>query len=170
MDAKELVVMQMQNHERNLSRVLDSLTQDEIAWRPSNGCNSIGLILYHLARADDSFTLPTLTGQKAIWESEEWCGRLGMPATESGGQYSAEQVNAFVPPALKELSAYSQAVRSKLLAHVQAMPAEEFDKKITVPYFGEMTVGGFVGIMIDHASQHIGEMSYLRGLQRGLNK
>lgn len=170
MDAKEFAVIQLMNQERNVQRVTDSLSQDEISWRPSCGCNSIGLILFHIAKGDDSFLLPNLTGQKAIWETEKWCDRLGMPVTESEGQYSAEQVNTFVPPCLKDLVAYAQAVRARLLAHIQAVKPEEFDRKITLPYFGEMTVAAFVAIMIDHASQHIGEMSYLRGLQRGLNK
>ncbi len=170
MDAKELIVIELMGLEKNLLRIMDTLTQKEISWRPATSCNSIGLILYHIARSDDSFTLPTLTGQKAAWETEGWCGTLGMSVTDSGGQYSAEQVDAFVPPPLKDLSAYSEAVRSKLLSHINAMKSEEFDKKVTVPYFGEMTVGAFLAIMIDHSSQHIGEMSYLRGLQRGLNK
>ena len=88
MDAKEYVVIELMGIERNVLRVMDTLTQQEIAWRPSCGCNSIGLILYHVARSDDSFTLPTLTGQKAVWETEKWCDRLGMPVTESGGQYT----------------------------------------------------------------------------------
>jgi len=170
MDAKEYVVIELMGVERNVLRVMDTLTQQEIAWRPSCGCNSIGLILYHVARSDDSFTLPTLTGQKAVWETEKWCDRLGMPVTESGGQYTEEQVNAFNPPPLKDLAAYSQAVRSKLLASVQEMKPGQFDQKITVPFFGEMTVAAFIALMISHSSQHIGEMSYLRGLQRGLNK
>ena len=61
-------------------------------------------------------------------------------------------------------------MRSKLLACVQEMKPDQFDKKITVPFFGEMTVAGFIATMMGHSSQHIGEMSYLRGLQRGLNK
>ena len=170
MDAREYVVIELMGLERTLLRVIGGLTQQEMAWRPSCGCNSIGLILFHVARSDDSFTLPTLTGQKAVWETEKWCDRLGMPVTERGGGYSAEQVNAFVVPPLKDLSAYSQAVRSKLLAHVKAMKPDEFDKKITVPYFGEMTIAAFIALMIGHASQHTGEMSYVRGLQRGLDK
>jgi hypothetical protein len=170
MDAREFAATQIANQERNLRRIMDTLTQEEIAWRPASACNSIGLLLYHIARSEDSFMLPTLTGQKAVWETERWCDRLGMPMTESGGQYSAEQVNTFVPPPLKELVAYSLKVHSKVLSHIRAMGPDEFDRKITVPYFGEMTVAGFVALMIDHSSQHIGEMSYLRGLQRGLNK
>lgn len=170
MELKEYIVIELMRVEGNILRILESLTQEEIAWRPSCGCNSIGLILFHIAKVDDSFILPILTGNKEIWEIEKWFEKLGLPITESGGQYTVEQVNAFKPPLLKDITAYSQAVRSKILSYVQEMKPNQFDRKTTVPYFGEMTIAEVLALMISHSSQHIGEMSYLRGLQRGLDK
>ena len=46
-----------------LERVLDSLTQQEVIWRPASGCNSIGLILFHLARSEDSMMQGILQGK-----------------------------------------------------------------------------------------------------------
>ena len=170
MELKDYIAIELIGQERNMSRVLDNLTQQEIAWRPSCACNSIGLILFHVARADDSFLLAKVMGQRELWESEKWCEKLCLPFSESGSQYSAEQVNAFSPPPLKDLMAYSRAVRSRIATSIKDMKSDQFDKKITLPFFGDMTIAAVVAIMIDHASQHIGEMSYLRGLQRGINK
>lgn len=170
MELKEYITSQLMGFERNIQRVLDTLTQQEIDWRPSSGCNSIGLILFHLSRSDDSFLLANILGEKELWQTEKWFEKLGFPATENGSQYSVDQVNAFRSPPLKDITAYSQAVHAKIMESVKEMKPEQFDKKLTVPYFGETTVGALVAIMMDHSSQHIGEISYLRGMQRGIDK
>ena len=170
MELKEYIAAELIGLERSKTRVLESLTQQEIAWRPAPACNSIGLILFHIARTDDSFLLPTLSGQKEIWNIDKWCDKLGLPVTESGSQYSAEQVNSFCPPPLEDIAAYSQAVGAKILTRIQEMKPDEFDKKITLPFFGETNIASVIALMISHTAQHLGEISYLRGLQRGLDK
>jgi uncharacterized damage-inducible protein DinB len=170
MEVKEYIVIQLTGLERNLQRVLEALTPQEIDWRPSSGCNSIGLILFHIARSDDSFVLANILGQKELWREDRWYEKLGFPATESASQYTTELVNAFCAPPLKDIVAYSQAVHARMVERVKEMKPDQFDKKLTVPFFGETTIGAMMAIMTDHASQHLGEISYLRGLQRGINK
>ncbi len=48
MDLKEYINMELDGVKRGIGRVLNGLTQEEIAWRPACGCNSIGLILFHI--------------------------------------------------------------------------------------------------------------------------
>jgi hypothetical protein len=39
-----------------------------------------------------------------------------------------------------------------------------------VSYLGDIAIGKLFARMIIHLSGHVGEMSYIRGLKRGLNK
>ena len=55
MEAKDYLLVELDGLERNFQRVIDGLKQEEIAWRPAFGANSIGLILFHMARSEDSF-------------------------------------------------------------------------------------------------------------------
>ncbi|MCX7911667.1 MAG: DinB family protein [Dehalococcoidales bacterium] len=170
MNLKEYIGLELDGIERGLKRVLDGLTQDEVKWRPCSGCNSIGLILFHIAKSEDSFVQVHLRGGKELWETEKWYERLGIDRNEAGAHYTVEQVNAFRVPELNRLLTYVDAVRAQTKAYLATLKDADFERKIKMPWGGEMPVAVVFSIIVGHASQHIGEMSYLRGMQRGLDK
>jgi uncharacterized damage-inducible protein DinB len=170
MELKDYILMEIEGLKRSSSRALDTLKQPELTWRPACGCNSIGLILFHIAKSEDSFIQARLRGQPELFESAKWYERLNLPRDEPGAHYTLDQVNAFPVPELKEMLAYYDAVRAGTLEYLKSLKAADFDKKITMPHFGEMPVASIFSIIASHTSQHIGEISYLRGLQRGMDK
>jgi len=93
-----------------------------------------------------------------------------MPASESGSGYTAEQAATFRVPELKDLLAYADAARAKTLEYLKTAPSNEFDRVINMPRFGDVTVGALFTLVIVHQAQHAGEIAYLRGMQRGMNK
>ena len=153
-----------------MDRVLDSLTQQEISWRPASGCNSTGLILFHVARSEDSFIQTRLKEKPQLWESDKWYEKFDLPVTEEGAHYTVDEVNTFQVPQLKDILAYGEAVRAKTKECLRGLNPEEFDRTITFPNFGELPVADIFALIVAHTSQHIGEISYLRGLQRGMDK
>jgi len=153
-----------------LDRTLNTLTQQEVMWRPASGCNSIGLLLFHIARSEDSIVQGILRGKPEIWKADKWYEKLGLPSEEAGGHYTVEQVNAFQVPELKDLLAYYDAVRASTKGYLRGMQLEEFEKKVTFPNFGELPASSVFSLIVTHTSEHIGEMSYLRGMQRGMDK
>lgn len=170
MEAKELLSIQFKGVKRGLDRVLEGLTQAEIAWRPASGCNSIGLILFHMARTDDGFLLGAMMGQPQLWEEGKWFGRLNLPAAESGHQYTIEQVNAFNVPPKSDLLAYVDAARAAVVTCIQRMTEADLTKIVKTPFMGDVPMQLFLAAMVGHAYMHVGEISYLRGIQRGLDK
>ena len=153
-----------------MDRALDGLTQEEICWRPSCGCNSIGLILFHLARSEDSFIQTRLKETPQLWESEKWYEKFDLPLTEEGAHYTVDEVNAFKVPPINDILAYYDAVRAKTKECLKGIKPEELDRNITFPNFGELPVASIFSLIVAHTSQHIGEISYLRGMQRGMDK
>jgi uncharacterized damage-inducible protein DinB len=170
MDLKAYIRMELDGVDRSLQRVTDSLTPGELKWQPATGCNSIGLILFHIAKSEDAFVQGILRKTKEVWETGEWYKKLKMDIKEAGAHYTVEQVNAFPVPELKVVMEYAVAVRTQTLAYLDAMKPEDFDKKLTLPHFGEVTVASIFSLTVSHNSQHVGEISYLRGLQRGMDK
>ena len=170
MELKEYICIELEDLGRELTTIMNGLTQQELTWRPACGCNSIGLILFHMARLEDWFVQARMQNETEVWEIEKWYQKLNLAENEAGSHYTVEQVNAFPVPKLKDLLAYHDAVRARTLNYLESLTASTFDSKITLPWTGEITVAATFSIMIGHASQHIGEMSYLRGLQRGLDK
>ena len=170
MELKEYLQIELDGLERSIKRVLNGLTQDEVTWRPACGCNSIGLILFHNARSEDSFVQARIRGKPEIWTTGQWHVKLHLAENEAGAHYTAEQVNAFPVPKLEDIMAYYSNVRAVTLDYLKTMTAGDFDKKITMPRFDKLTIAAIFSIIIGHTSQHIGEISYLRGLQRGIDK
>lgn len=152
-------------------RGLDGLNQSELSWRPGPHANSIGLILYHQTRSEDTFVQSRIQGKPQVWESEKWYQKLNLPANDTGGHgYTAEQCASFPVPPLKDLLAYAEAVRKRTSEYLKDMTPDKFDRKINMPHFGDITVGAILALVISHGASHAGEISYLRGLQRGLDK
>jgi uncharacterized damage-inducible protein DinB len=170
MELKEYILMELEGLKRSSARTLDSLKQPEIIWRPASGCNSIGLILFHIAKSEDGFVQGRLRGQPLLYESGQWYQKLNLPKDEAGAHYTADQVNAFPVPALADLLAYTDAVRALNQEYLKNLGAADLDKKFTLPHFGEITLAGIFSLVVSHSTQHLGEVSYLRGIQRGMDK
>jgi uncharacterized damage-inducible protein DinB len=167
MDLKSYIKMELEGLSHNLDRVLKDLTPADLGWRPAAGCNSMGLILFHCARSEDHFLQETLTKKPQIFA--KWCQKMNKAMEDGGAHYTIEQVNAFVAPDLKDIMAYWAEVRKATLAYIDSLSEAELDKKIKMPW-GEFTVAGILSLTISHTSGHIGEVSYLRGLYRGMDK
>lgn len=181
MENKELILTGLQNVKRGLDRTLDTLTPEELKWHPRSDANSIAIILFHMIRAEDSSIHTMIQGKLQLWESEQWYQKLNKSSTDSGSRYTAEQVAGFAID-VKELMAYGEALRKQTLGYLETIKPEDFDKKLNLPPMPpppagapprpafNFTVGTMLLMLVTHLSQHAGEISYLRGLYRGLNK
>lgn len=169
MEIKDYIKTELDGLKRNSTRTLNTLTQQELNWRPACGCNSMGLILFHVARSEDSFVQTRLQGKPQIWESGKWYNKLNMAESEIGSHYTIDQVNAFTAPNLKDLLGYYEAVRAKTLDYLNNLTPEMFERIVKLP-FGEFSVAGIFSLIVTHAAEHTGEISYLRGLLRGMDK
>ena len=168
MELKEYLLMEFSGLERNIKRVTNGLTQMEVCWRPGNGCNSIGLILYHLARSEDMFVQSRLREATELWEIGQYWEKLKVPKDEAGAHYTPEQVNNFPVSELAETRKYYDAVRAQTVDYVKSLSVEDLDRKIVMGGpFGEMPAAAIFSLIVGHTAQHVGEISYLRGLQRG---
>lgn len=170
MELKEFVQAAINGSQRNIKRATDGLTKSEIAWRPGPECNSIGIILFHVIRSEDTFLQATIQHQSTVWESQKWFEKLGLPATDTGSGYTVEQIAGFKTPEPADLLAYFEAVRAKTNEFVSKLTPEAYDQKVSWGRMGDFTVGALIALVANHASQHIGEISYIRGQQRGCNK
>jgi hypothetical protein len=168
MELKDYLLTELAGLERGLKRVTDGLAQNEICWQPGHGCNSIGLILYHVARSEDMFVQTRLRQTTEVWEENKYWEPLNVSKEEAGAHYTPEEVDKFPVSDLAAVMKYYDHVRKVTVDYVKGLKAEDFDRKIVMGGpFGEMTVAAIFGIIVSHTAQHIGEMSYLRGLQRG---
>jgi hypothetical protein len=168
MELKAYLQLEIEGLDRQYTRTLETLTQKEIEWQPACGCNPIGLILFHVFQAEDSFMNPDKS--KMLWQTGKWYTKLGVDAKiETAHFKSADDVNAFKVPKLEKILAYGAAVRKQTLAASKKAKDADFEKKIKLPW-GEIPGVMMYSMVVGHATSHLGEMSYIRGIQRGMDK
>jgi uncharacterized damage-inducible protein DinB len=167
MDAKELLLRSLEESHGYLTKALNGLTQEETTWSPSPECNSISFILWHMTRVEDFFVNRVIQREKELYETQKWQEKLGTPT--KAYQYTVEELQAWRAPKLEILREYANSVREKTLAFLNSIPPERLSE---VPRPDRSPDS--IGVTLEHVSTeialHVGQIAYLRGIQRGLDK
>jgi uncharacterized damage-inducible protein DinB len=169
-ELKDLTISGLNFVKQSTARAIDGLSREELMWRPAEESNSMGIILFHMARSEDRFIQGRVRETQEVWESGKWHLKLNLPESEGSAPYTAEQVNSFVVPELENLMEYADAVRTSTIQYLKDTPIEDFERIINMPRRGDIKIGDVIALALVHLAQHAGELSYLRGMQRGMNK
>jgi len=172
METSDFILDTLDCLQKAVTTAVNGLSYEELTWRPGAEANSIGFTLWHQLRCEDAFIQDMIQRKPQVWVSEKWYEKLNLPENpeDVGYEYTAEQVAAFHVPELNDLLGYAEATRSRTVEYLKAMAPDKFDQVIQTHFFGELTVGHIFAILLCEITQHIGQIAYLRGLQRGLNK
>ena len=175
MEVAALIKTGLESVKRTVDRTLDGLSSEEISWHPRPDANSIGLILFHMARSEDSFVNRMARGKTQLWETGKWHEKLKKGLDDGGAHYTAEQVAGLVVPDMKALLAYADVVRKQTLEYLAAVKPGELDKEVIMPQMGPVkrpptSVGNILMMNVTHLAGHAGDISYIRGLKRGMDK
>ena len=172
MKTSDFILDTLDRMQNAVMAAVDGLSSQELTWRPKEEANSIGFTLWHQIRCEDAFVQGMIQRKPQVWVSERWYEKLNLPENpmDVGYDYTAEQVATFPVPALKDLLEYAEATRAQTVGYLKTMNADSLDKVIKTPFFGELTIGQVLAILLCEITQHIGQIAYIRGLQRGLNK
>ncbi len=167
MEAKEVILRSLEQSLGYAARALDGLTQEEAVWCPGAECNSIAFILWHTTRVEDFFVNRVIQGGKELYETEGWREKLGTPAQGTGYGYTAEQLQAWEAPKLEDLRNYANTVREKTLALLESVTPQRLSE-LARPDRPPDTVGAILTRITTEIALHVGQITYLRGEQRGL--
>ena len=167
MDVKEMFTYSLKESWTFLSEALEGLSQEEVNWAPAPHCNSIAFILWHVTRVEDVLIHPISQRIAGVYWTQGWQERLGIPATEIGYQYTEEQLQAWSAPKFEDLQEYAQAVHERTLAFVETLTPEKL-LEVPRPDYPNQTIGVILAHLATEIAQHVGQISYLRGVQRGL--
>ncbi len=169
MEAIELILRSLEQSQGYLTKALDGLTQEEAAWSPGAECNCIAFILWHITRVEDFLVNRGIQRREELYEAEGWQEKLGTPAKEGGYQYTAEQLRAWPVPKLEVLQGYANSVRERTLAFLTQLAPEKL-AEVPRPDRSPDSIGAMLGRISTEIALHVGQIAYLRGVQRGLDK
>jgi DinB family protein len=151
-----------QAHER-LLKIVDDLTDEQLAWRPAPKAHSIGFTFWHTARADDNVQAD-LNAADTIWDTDGYAAKWGHPAKGIGMGWDDEAAAALPLPPKAELVGYARRVFDACDAGSGLDTARFTEKRDSRFLSRETTLGDIVFTGITHDSRHLGEIEYIKGL------
>jgi hypothetical protein len=169
MQLAEAIVKSLKQSQGYLTKALDGLTQEEAAWSPSPESNCIAFILWHSTRVEDFFVVRVIQRQTELYEAEGWRQKLGTPAKDTGFEYTLEQLTAWPVPKLEIIRGYADSVREKTLALLKDITPERLSE-LARPDRSPDTVGDILCRITTEIALHMGQIAYIRGIKRGINK
>ena len=178
MELKGFIEQALDPLQKRYRRAIGGLTAEELAWQAGPNANPIGFIFWHITRVEDRLVLVFAQGKTDVWGRDGWYERWGIPADTTGLEYLPERLASFPLPPLSEMKAYSETVRHETLTYLGNLKAADFEVrpsgtpypecKAAVAFFQNYTVGQMFCQLIGEANQHLGQVAYIRGLQKDL--
>lgn len=163
MESKELLIDAYSHIRRIVHQAADGLSQEQLAYRPEPGSNSISWLVWHLTRIEDSHLAP-VTRLEEAWLTEEWSERFGLPGSTSIGFGDGPDEVAAMRPPRAILLGYHDRVNARVLEYLETVDAEELDRIVDTNYDPHVKAGVRLVSVIQDNLQHAGQARYLRGI------
>jgi len=172
MDFRDIITMALDEYLSELKKAVSGLTSEERRFQPTPDSNHIDFQVWHMARVEDYWVQGAAKGVDMVWQRDGWHERLGLPEMDSGFGYTAEQVKGLPRFDMDEMMAYFDSVREGTLDFVRGLAPADLDMAPLPrpnPNAPDITLGKVFSHLIVEESQHLGQVAYIRGVQRGLD-
>jgi uncharacterized damage-inducible protein DinB len=144
--------------------VLDGLSVSDCTHRPDPRANSIGWLVWHLARVQDDH-VSDAAGTEQRWTAEGWFDRFGLAfdRTTTGYGQSAEEVGEVTADA-GLLAAYFDAVHRATTDYLRRLSEPDLDRIVDRRWDPPVTLAVRLVSVLSDDLQHVGQAAYVRGL------
>lgn len=145
--------------------VLDGLSQADLDARPGPAANSIGWLVWHIARVQDDH-VAAVAGREQAWTADGWHERFGLPfdPADIGYRQTSDEVAQVNGIAAGELRGYYDAVHAATLDFVATITAADLDRIVDTNWDPPVTLGVRLVSVVNDNQQHTGQAAYVRGL------
>jgi uncharacterized damage-inducible protein DinB len=171
MAAVEGVLSALERNWEMVDATLAGMDDAILARRPTDQCNSIAWLLWHMTRVVDTFVHTRLQVQPQVWIRDGWYAKFGMdPDPDNRGVgWTATQVAQWVPPAKDVQAGYYEAIKQATRAYLATLSDTDLEVRRVIPPVPEpRTVAAALGQMTWDNVAHGGQIAYLRGLFQGM--
>jgi hypothetical protein len=147
------------------AHAVDGLDEEELCRAPGPGANTVGWLVWHLARVQDHH-VAELLGTDQVWVSGDWARRTGLEPDPSNTGYghNAEEVASVRPEGPEVLLDYLHQVQGRTTAMLEELAPEELDRVVDQRWDPPVTLGIRLVSIADDSLQHAGQAAYVRGL------
>jgi uncharacterized damage-inducible protein DinB len=141
------------------------LTAEQLAWAPADGANTIGWLVWHLSRVQDSHVADLLE-QEQVYVQGDWAAKFGLKSdpSDTGYGYTPAQVKAVRPESSTALVDYYQAVHERTVAYLAGLSDADLDEVVDENWDPPVTLAVRLVSVLNDDTQHAGQAAYVRGL------
>ena len=144
---------------------VDGLDAEQLREAPAPGTNTIGWLVWHLARVQDHH-VAELIGAEQVWAGGEWARRCGLEPDPSNTGYGhgPDEVRAVQPEGPDTLLGYLDAVEARTRTMLEGLSPDDLDRVVDRRWDPPVTLGVRLVSIADDCLQHVGQAAYVRGL------
>ena len=166
MDASELLIELYGRVLPLAKQAIAGLDVEDLRSAP-DGANSIGWLVWHLARVQDH-QLAEVFESDQIWVGEGWAERFGLEADPNNIEFghSPEDVEAVSPESADALIDYLREVDARTRRWLGGVAATDLDQIVDNSQDPPVTMSVRLVSVADDCLQHVGQANYLRGINR----
>lgn len=144
---------------------VQGLDAQTLATSPEPGANTIGWLVWHLTRVQDSHVAEILdSGQ--LWVADGWAARFGMEPDpdDTGYAHTRAEMESVRPESDGLLIDYHEAVAARTGQYLESVPPEGLDRVVDYDWSPPVTEGVRLVSVADDSLQHVGQALYVRGI------
>jgi hypothetical protein len=147
------------------ARAVDGLDVAELCTAPEEGANTVGWLVWHLARVQDHH-VAELLGCDQVWVGGDWARRTGLDPDPSNTGYghTAAEVASVRPESSAVLLDYLDKVQRRTTAMLEGLAPDDLDRVVDERWDPPVTLGVRLVSIADDSLQHAGQAAYVRGL------
>jgi uncharacterized damage-inducible protein DinB len=144
---------------------VEGLDAAQLAATPAPGTNSIGWLVWHLARVQDHH-IAELADEPQLWAGGDWAGRFGLEPDprNTGYGHAPADVAAVRPVDAAALLDYLDAVDERTRSYLASVAPDDLDRVVDRRWTPPVTLGQRLVSVADDCLQHVGQAAYVRGL------
>ena len=148
-----------------VAEAVEGLDAEQLRRSPAPGTNSIGWLVWHLARVQDHHVAELLDTDQ-IWPTDAWAARFGLEPDPSNTGYGhdADEVAAVRPESADALLEYLDAVDARTRHMLETVTPDDLDRIVDRRWTPPVTLGVRLVSVADDCLQHAGQAAYVRGL------
>ena len=164
MTPAEVLVDALNRTAEGAESLLDGLSDDDLAHRPTADANSIAWLVWHIARVQDDH-VAGVSGLEQVYTAQGYADRFGLPFDDRAigyGQSSAEVAEVRAPADL--LLEYLQAVHEQSVGWIGTLTDADLDRVVDQRWDPPVTLGVRLVSVADDSAQHLGQAAYVKGM------
>jgi uncharacterized damage-inducible protein DinB len=146
-------------------RAVRGLSPEQLVTAPATGANTIGWLVWHLARGQDA-QIAAVAGTEQVYTSGDWAARFGLDADpdDTGYGHDPDDVRAVRPESAAALTDYLDAVHAATLRYLATLAEADLDRVVDDAWDPPVTLGVRLVSIVDDDVQHVGQAAFVRGL------